>query len=287
MNKNLNIVFTIDENYIQHFTVTLVSILENNKDIRITAYIILNVKDFSILEKVKSFFQNTYNTELIYITIDDSKFSNYKISHHLSIVVYFRLLLSELLPNTIDRVLFLDADTLVTGSLLEFVDIKFGDNYIAAIRDSAEDWGNNIQSLKAIGIPIDDYFNAGVMLVNLKLWRLESISTKLIDTANEYMDRISWWDQDILNIYFLNRWYHFDSKYNALKLSEKCEKLPVIIHYNTHTKPWHYLNYHPYKYLYWQYIKLTPFKNAKIQEFKFKRLAKKIIYKLMNKKYKI
>ncbi len=287
MSKTLNVVFTIDENYIQHFTVTLVSLLENNKNIKVRAYVILNIKDFSILNKIIEFFKNVYDTELSYIIVEDSMFSKYKISHHLSIAVYYRLLFSDLLPNTIDRLLYLDSDTLVTGSLQEFLSVDFKDNYIAAIRDTPEDLESNIPSLKAIGIPIDDYFNAGVMLINLKLWRLENISSKLINIANEYMDRITWWDQDILNICFLNRWCHLDSKYNALKLTEKCNDLPVIIHYNTHTKPWHYLNYHPYKYLYWQYIKLTPFKNAKIQEFKFKRLAKKIIYKVMNKKYKI
>lgn len=285
MEEALNVVFTIDEKFIQHFSVTLVSLLENNKDIAVNVYVIHNIKNLTVFNDIKKFINEVYNIKLNFITVDDSIFEKYKITHHISKAVYFRLLLVDILPSTINKILYLDSDTIVTGSLKELLKLDFNDNFLLAVNDVELDI--TIPRLNEIGIPIKNYFNSGVMLINLKLWRLENVSKTLINIANEYMDKIKWWDQDILNICFLNKWGRMNDKYNKLKLTEKCDEMPIIIHFNSHTKPWHYLNYHPYKYLYWKYIKLTPFKNAKIEGFTYKRLAKKIIYKVMNKKYEI
>ncbi len=285
MEEIFNVVFTIDGNFIQHFTVTVVSLLENNKDIRFCIYVIHNIEDLSLLDKIKKFINDAYETELKFIEVDDSTFAKYKITHHISKAVYFRLLLADILPNTINKILYLDSDVIVTGSLKELFKVSFDSKYLLAVPDGELDI--TIPRLNKIGVPVQTYFNSGVMWIDLEAWRLENTSAKLISIANEYMDRILWWDQDILNICFLNKWGQISDKYNALHLQQKCEKIPLIVHYNSPTKPWHYLNYHPYKYLYWHYIKLTPFKKYKYKDFTYKRLFKKIVYKLINKKYKV
>jgi lipopolysaccharide biosynthesis glycosyltransferase len=284
MREVLNVVFTIDESFVQHFSVALVSILENNKDLETAVYVIHNIKNTIELDGLISFIRKVYNVNLNAILLDDSVFDKYKITHHFSKAIYFRLLLTDILPDQIDRILYLDSDVLVTGSLKELIKLDFNNNYLFAAEDGELD---NIQRLNDIGIPLKRYFNSGVMLINLKAWRSDHVSNKLIYIANEYMDRIKWWDQDILNICFLNKWSMLQPKYNAMHLTEKLEQTPIIVHYNSPTKPWQYLNYHPYKYLYWKYIKLTPFKKVKFTDFTYKRLLKKVIYKLINKKYKV
>lgn len=285
MEEILNVVFTIDENFVQHFSVALVSLLKNNGSIKFCIYVIHNIKDLSLLNEVKKFVEEIYNVKLVYSAVDDSVFETYKISHHISKAVYFRLLLADILPNTINKILYLDSDIVVTGSLRELFEHNFNDNYILAVEDGELDI--TVPRLNKIGIPLKTYFNSGVMWINLEAWRLDNISVKLIDIANRYMDRILWWDQDILNICFMNKWGQVSDKFNRILLQEKCEEVPLIVHFNSPTKPWHYLNYHPYKYLYWKYIELTPFNKSKFKDFTYKRLLKKIIYKLINKKYKV
>src|SRR5579875_3360148 len=177
MEEALNVVFTIDERFVQHFSVTLVSLLENNKDITVNIYVIHNIKNLTTFNETKKFIYEVYNIKLNSITVDDSIFEKYKITHHISKAVYFRLLLVDILPGTIDKILYLDSDTIVTGSLKELLDLNFNDNFLLAVNDVELDI--TIHRLNKIGIPIKDYFNSGVMFINLELWRSENISKKL------------------------------------------------------------------------------------------------------------
>jgi lipopolysaccharide biosynthesis glycosyltransferase len=63
-----------------------------------------------------------------------------------------------------------------------------------------------------------------------------------------------------LNITFDKKWYEIDFKYNSFFLTERNDTKDYrIIHYTGSSKPWHYRNKHPYKNLYWKYLKMTPF----------------------------
>jgi len=263
MNKHINIVFTIDDNFIRHFSVALVSVLENNNNLDLNIYVIHDIVNPEKLHSTVDFFKKKYKFSIEFLTLDNSLLADYKVSLHLSKAVYFRLFLAEILPVDIDKILFLDADLVVTGSLTELADYCFADEALLA-QDDIE-LGVNIKRLNDMGFPVKKYFNAGVMLINLKFWRSGDYSKKLLEIANMYMDKLSWWDQDILNICFYDNWKYFDKTYNALHLRRKLMKLPIIIHYAGPSKPWQYMNGNPYKSYYWKYHKLTPFKNIPIE----------------------
>jgi lipopolysaccharide biosynthesis glycosyltransferase len=264
MNKEtLNVVFTIDENFVRHFSVALVSLLESNKDLNLNIYIIHDIENLSQLNFVLDSFSNKYVFKHTLLSLDNSVLESFKVSMHLSKAVYFRLFLSEILPVQLDKILFLDADLVVTGSLKEMATYKFGDEAVLG-QDDIELEGN-ILRLNAMGFPVSNYFNAGVLLVNLAVWRNQRLTQKFLKIADAYMEKLLWWDQDILNMALANNWKYFEKKYNALHLTKKWDVMPTIIHYAGPSKPWHYLNRNPYKSVYWKYLKLTPFKNMKIE----------------------
>ncbi|WP_345950608.1 glycosyltransferase family 8 protein [Mucilaginibacter sp. PAMB04274] len=284
MQKELNVFFTIDENYIQHFTVALTSLLENNKDLTTHIYLISDIADFSPFNYVVKYFQERYQTSINLIAIERELFEKFVVSHHLSKAVYFRLLLADILPAHINSGLFLDSDLIVTNSLKELADTDLKDNYLMASHDF--NLSDSIAWMNEIGFPTKEYFNAGVLLINLKKWREDNVSDKLMDIAQKFMEILRWWDQDVLNIFFRNKWERFDEKFNSMNLTSKLPVTPTIIHYATGGKPWHYFNNHPYKKLYWKYIKLTPFKNAKPKDFSYTNVLRKN-YRLLKKRFNI
>lgn len=281
MHNKLNVVFTIDENYIQHFCVACTSLLENNKHIG-RVFLVQDIKqDNKKLRKAIDYLKKKYNIKIEKLNLESKILENFKVSHHLSRAVYFRLLLSEILPQEIDSVLFLDSDIVVNGSLDEIIELDFSreDNFNATYQDGLNDTtcsskyeyyvlavnhnykDNELTRLRKIGFKGSSYFNAGVMYINLKKWREDKISTVLIKNATTYNEHLVWWDQDVLNITFDKKWAELDFIYNAFGLTEKDKKQDYkIIHYTGSSKPWHFRNKHPYKNLYWKYLRMTPFK---------------------------
>jgi lipopolysaccharide biosynthesis glycosyltransferase len=256
-------------------------VLENNKDLDLNIFVIHDIEHLDKLNEVIIFFKKKYDFRIKLLSLDNSVLTDFKVSLHLSKAVYFRLFLPEILPEDLDKILFLDSDLVVTGSLKELADYQFTNEALLAQDDIELEL--NISRLRDMGFPVKRYFNAGVMLINLKYWRDGGYAEKLLDIADRYMDKLSWWDQDILNICFYDSWAYFDKTYNALHLRRKLDKLPIIVHYAGPSKPWQYMNSNPYRSQYWKYQKLTPYKNTPLEGHTLKNILKKnyIRYKIL------
>jgi lipopolysaccharide biosynthesis glycosyltransferase len=152
------------------------------------------------------------------------------------IVSFGRLIISEILPLSVTSVLYVDTDIKIRKNIDELLRINFH-QVIGGIRQKSVGLLNNE------GAEIYDYFNAGVLVMNLEKWRLQGVGEKIIDVMNsrgpfEYMD------QDVLNFVFENSWFEIDQKYNFFSenrlrfLSDKSD--PVIVHFAGPFKPWLY-----------------------------------------------
>lgn len=284
----LNVFFAVDKLYLIHFTVTLTSILENNKDIDINVYVVHDLEDIKPLNDIAIFFKKNYNTTLHLLTVDISIFDNFQITLYISKASYFRLLFADIIPAHIKSGLYIDCDTLVTGSLKELTELSFFNSAksieysMLAVSDKNET--EELIRLNDLGIQSKMYFNAGVLFVNLKKWREGDVSGKLIQIAREYKEHLKWWDQDVLNIFYPNQCGRLNTTYNNFP-EKKLPKMPVVIHFTGSSKPWHYFNEHPYKAVYWKYLKLTPFKNEQFEKITAKKVIRKYkdrIKKILN-----
>lgn len=286
MDNTLNIAFGIDEEYLQHFTVALVSILENNKDLLINVFLIHDIENLDKALAVKDFFEINYQVELVFLRIDSAFFQAYPDSVQYPKAIYYRLLVANIIPERIDRLLYLDSDIVVTGKFQELLNLDFMENCLFA----AEEFPTlNIIRLNKLGIPLTKYFNSGVLFLNLKLWRKQDISNNLLKSLDRYKYDILYPDQDILNIFFMNDWKELKQTYNPTDIAKvRMEKIPpILIHYMGGSKPWHYLNEHPYKYLYWKYLAITPFKDYVSPGYRYQRIFRKPIYWFKSRIYLI
>lgn len=264
-----NIVFATDQNYIRHLSVALISLLSTNKGLNFKIHIINGGIEKEAWQKLKQIIVG-YKAELLDICIDDSIFEKLTTNHHFTKANYYRLLIPEFIAA--DKVLYLDADIVVNDSIEELYNTDLEDYYVGAVESPGFTGHAALKMAKN-----SKYFNSGVMLINNCKWRKKSLCNKVVNFVDKNEPAIQFVDQCGLNGVVNGHWKMLPLKFNQQALifeerhRDKClcfskielkeaKENPVIIHYSGSSKPWHLKNEHPYKSLYWKYLRMTPFK---------------------------
>ena len=211
------------------------------------------------VERLVCHVRASYGFELRTISAELSSLDGYFVSGQVTTSTYLRLHLGELLPISVTRVLYLDSDTLVVDDLTELVDLEMINEesriryLIGAV--PAGDVGDHLIELGFTG---NGYFNAGVLWIDLQLWRERKVGPELVSLASRLGNRLHFWDQDVLNLFFDQSWFALDTKFNWVEKGGGVDQATVI-HFLTGDKPWLLGNRHPAKHLYRYYRSLTPF----------------------------
>jgi len=286
---DINIAITLDKNYVQHAAVMLYSLRKNNPDYKITVYAIsdklVTDKDW---EQISEVYKGT-NLSVERVLIDAAQFADFKTADHASAANYYRIQMAELLPTSIEKILYLDVDILVLGNIMPIYNIDINGYDLAAI----EDPDNPIKYTLGLK-PEEPYLNSGIMLMNLAEWRRIKLSIQLRDFILNNASLLQFWDQDAFNVVCKGRWKALPPKYNVqttmftynndaitytLKDIKAAIADPVILHFTGKTKPWDYMNFHPRKKVYYQYLAHTPWKDYRPADKSLGNFFRK--YKLM------
>ena len=251
------IVTVANDNYALALAVMLKSVEVNLKP-NTKAQVFILMKDFG--KEAMTQISNSIQSEIVelnWVIVADDKISGLKVNGHISIDTYYRLLIEEYFPQY-SKVIFLDADLILKTSITDLWDLEIDNNHLLAAPLTSKHSGivsgpRGLPAYKLVGIPSDTRtFNAGVMVLNLNLWRRDLISEKVIQYLREYSDHVLWWDQDGLNAILYDKWKPIDAKWNAITshLISKQDSLltekefdevcfaPFIIHYAGPLKPW-------------------------------------------------
>ncbi|WP_052509665.1 glycosyltransferase family 8 protein [Kitasatospora griseola] len=157
----------------------------------------------------------------------------YPVSDWVSGAVYVRLAIPEVIPDE-RRVLYLDADTLVLGDLRPLLRQSLDGHPIGAVRDPQNPViGRGIQlpGWKGLGVPYGrDYFNSGVMLIDLDRCRQLGVFDRSRQFLAEHPDKVRFWDQDALNWAVDDNWQRLERRWNTFAMSSQAAQ-PGFIHY--------------------------------------------------------
>ncbi|MFD1957446.1 glycosyltransferase family 8 protein [Paenibacillus thailandensis] len=217
--------------------VMLYSLLSNTKSAsQMIIYIIesdLSPDNKNRLEKVVV----NAGASVKFLTIPQSMYSGLKTRPHLPQETYYRLAIPKLLDKKISKALYLDGDIIVKNDITRLWKIKLGDYYVAAVRrPKIPD-----QVIKRLGITKkSDYFNAGVLLMNLKKWREHKISEKILEFGKKKF-LIKFPSQDPMNAVLKGKWLKLNRKWNYTSTYARMNPNidPYIIHYSgPDKKPW-------------------------------------------------
>lgn len=292
----MNIAFSSDNNYAPYLSISILSILKKNKDIEIHFYIL----DFGIKENNKKIIEDIikiYNKKIKFIPISEKDFSNFPITiYYISSATYARLNIAEYIPN-IDKLIYIDVDTLTNGSLKELWNTDINQHALAACKDFFIEIDYPEYKSK-IGLESYCYFNAWVLLINMNRWRSLNVLEKSLKWLDKYKNTIEYQDQDILNgifkdeVKFINTRFNFtSSECGHIKHTKDREiRFPVIIyHYIGPNKFWKEKCSHLKANLAYSILKevdskyptlKSGFENISLKK-RIKRLIKEIRYKLI------
>lgn len=259
------VVYCSDENFVQHLLVSITSLHHHNKCEELIIYILDGGISKTSNALLKHFSEKA-GFNLSFIEVDISLYENFLVDGHISRATYYRISIPDLLPVEHDKVLYLDCDIVVNDSIVDLWQHVMGDFAIAAVPEF-----DNIRNIE-MGLGNTKTFNAGVLLLNLKKWRAQDLSSKVLIFIKENSEKIKFHDQDALNAVLVQDWLELPIKWNLTskfiarrkgiinkELLNQIDQ-PAIIHFNESFKPWHYQLRHPKKYLYRKFLKKTPFK---------------------------
>lgn len=248
----------------------LLSLVESNRsswplDIRV---LVDNFPE-ELREKVRLSLPNG-SASIEWIEIDVRSFDGFATAHYISRMTFARFLIPSVLPETVSRAVYLDADTLVLGDLSPLWNVDLDDYPTAAVLDGLD------KHIRANTPGFEDvprvkrYFNAGMLAIDVKKWR----DTKLVDDAHRYLlanPKTPYSDQDALNVVCDGQWKELDSRWNFqghlhCSVGElPAEEMPAIVHFVTALKPWKPEILNPNASLYDSFRRRTYFARTSVQ----------------------
>ena len=232
--------------YVEQVMTTIKSICYHNRSIRF--YLINSDFPNEWFKQLNKRLER-YDSEIINCRVTYEQISRYKTD--ISYTVFLRYFVSDFVQE--DKALYLDCDLVVTKNLDNLFETDLQDYPLAAVRD----YGGRVYYGR-------EMFNAGVLLINNRLWKQENMSQRLIDLTNEWHDKVDQADQSILNMLFENRWIELEFDNNHVVIHKQFtdyelpagQDYPGIIHYLSHRKPWFDLAAQSYRDVWWYYHSL-------------------------------
>ena len=183
----ISIAYAPDDNYVNQTVVSMKSALEHNEQVEfIIMYSKLSAESMQKLGAVGG--------SLRLIKMDESQFADLTLSKWVTVQAWFRIKLPDLCKD-LDKVLYLDCDTLIRGNLDELFSLDLTDKYLAGVKDV---WGVS-KYVKRLGMKSGVYVNSGMLLFNCNYCRKEHFFDKVVDFAKNNAKIIEFCDQDSIN----------------------------------------------------------------------------------------
>lgn len=271
-----HIAFCVDENYFRAMGATITSIIANNPD----QAFVFHVLTFSAsdshrlgLKQLEEKFPNVRTQLHILDTADFKQFDHFIKFSHYSLSIFTRLVIPIVLQDLTDRVLYLDADILCVGKLHGLVEMDLNDDIAAAVTDVPNMVKRRVATL---GLVHPEYFNAGVMFINIPKWQAHAITEATMDALLQHGGKLRYNDQDALNIALNGRTRFLAIRYNRIydlihDLGNNITAMQavgnaVFLHFAGSVKPWADWTGHDARLLFRKYHALSPWSDMPLDQ---------------------
>lgn len=310
----MDIVYIFDDNYAAISGVSILSLLEKNKkEKNICIYII----DGGISDENKSRLNaiaTSFDRSLCYLTGENPE---YVFGMSLNIRTwgysnFYRLYLDRILPDNVEKALYIDSDTLIVDELSSLYNMDMSNYTIAATYDCAP------TPKYDLGLEITDpYYSDGILLLNVKKIREQKIFERFKKCLTNFNGDISYLEQGVINYTLKDEICLLPARYNVMTLSLIFDKVPgiffskadpyytldeimsaiakpAIVHITGHPiciRPWYYDSNHPYFTNWNDELKKTAWKSnfqyGRLKLNDYDRAIKKIKFQNRLMKYKV
>lgn len=249
MKHKMNLLVTLNEAYLPYLNTLLSSVIYHNSNTYFTVYLLhTSIREETVGETKRILGECG---ELVMIEADGHGLDDAPTTDRFPKEMYYRIFAAKYLPESVDKVLYLDPDIIVNGSLRELYEMPIGNYYFAAASHNGVMMRlfNGIRLNLKCGCP---YINSGVLLINLKLLREEQKLDDVFKYIQKKRRRLLLPDQDVISGLYGERIYKLDSHiYNMTDRHYRFNRLfgkrrdfewyknnTVIFHYCGKNKPW-------------------------------------------------
>lgn len=274
----MHLAISFDQNYLIPFYALVGSIFYHNKNEKLVFHCIITGISENEKQKIITYLQNN-QADIYFYDIDETLIQKFMgtIRGTWTLAVYYKMFFPLLVPKDLDKLLYIDTDALVINPLIDLYQQDLENYPLGAVYDCY------VKTQPEIGITTEgNYFNSGVLLFNLPIWRQQQISEKAIQFLQQYPEKIKFVDQDAMNAVLINNWKKLPEKYNLIytylpqdasrQELERFIQDKVIIHF-TLQRPWAFICKNRFRHLYKFYLKKTPKRNEKIiTDFTFAKI---------------
>lgn len=265
--SEIPIFLAANEKYSKYCAVTISSVMKHTKS-KVKFYIL----DGGITEKTKlricNYVRTLKDTDVEILSLNGFELNKFPNKGHYTVNTYSRYFIPMLKPD-FNKVIYIDCDLVVVKDIKEFFDIDMEN--LPLVATSEDFYPHNKKMLQNFYPQYKDesnYFNAGVVLMDIKSFIKNDYSKQLIDNVFKYYDKVNCPSQDIMNIVFENKCKIVDYKFDYMPdlfymlkkfkptISDNYIKDSIIIHY-TSGKPWYFDSCESW--YFWKYAISTPF----------------------------
>lgn len=268
--KPINILVTLNENYMPQLNVMLSSMRINNPGEKFDIYLMHRGISKKRLAETEIAMEK-FGYGFFPILIDENVFTDVPTGKLYPQEMYYRLCAPKLLPDNIDKIIYLDPDLLIINPLRPLWDMDMGSNIFAAASHTGKtDLSNSVNKLR-LGTATK-YYNSGVLLMNLPMARREVSPEEIFKFARNHSRELILPDQDILNILYGNKileindfiWNYDARNYSNYLLrsggvsdADWVMRNTAILHFCGKTKPWKDIYRHRFGLLYKHYMQIS------------------------------
>lgn len=293
--NSMNIVIAVNRKYLRFSYIMLNSFFLNNPE-PANIYVIhrdLSHEDENFFHELEIRYSAAFH--FLYVTDELMPPADVLSSNSWGIETYFRLLIMDLLPDDIDRALYIDSDMIINQPVNDFYHCNLAGKRFAACKDMTSqppfhDYRD--ETFRSCITKDFHYFNAGFMLFDVAALRGSFSFQTYMDTARKLNYQIQFPDQDILNYCHYNDVLFFDEfKYNLYARRaytnhgiryDWVKQNTAVIHYAS-AKPWQGNCFHcDIEQLWWDYAKLTPFYTGLMAETLREIMTDDTIFRYVN-----
>ncbi len=246
----MNILVTLDKGYIHPLSVMLKSLIISNKNTDFDVYVMNTELEKQDFEYIKSFVPYK-RLNIIDLKVNNCLPDTAPVTDRYPVEMYYRIFAAKFLPETVEKILYLDPDLVVLKSLRPLYNTNMEENYFAA----ASHVGRVLTKVNNLRLSTEDgdpYINSGVMLMNIKLLREQQDFTKVFDYIEKNKNLLILPDQDVISAVYGDRIMEIDPfVYNMTErllihpdaIEKKIDMAWVaqntaVIHFCGRNKPW-------------------------------------------------
>jgi lipopolysaccharide biosynthesis glycosyltransferase len=230
----LQLGFGFDAAYVRSMGVSLTSIVVNNPGINIHAHLFNSSLNEGDLLKLEALVKQYSNLGVSLYNVNDKIINMLPVQQYLSLSTYFRLMMPIMLPK-LEKILYLDSDILCLGDISGIIGMDLEGQTALVVHDVDHVAHKRVE---ALSLKSGKYFNAGIMLIDIKKWNTQRISEQALELLCKSPDKFNYLDQDVLNIILESKSRYIDKQFNFILEKEEIPSNIKLLHCTAHPKPW-------------------------------------------------